>query len=251
MDRLKSKVYLIKRNQIRMMHERGYLLPSGENLQYDRETFDEQFPGVAPDWTGLNNEYHPDPNSIIPREPIFVFYLIRIEEKYTDTIIQDMIKSIRSVIDQEKTSELKQFIVITTETTKLAPKLLEFETLTVIDWNLLRCDLPEQVSIPKHELFPEVQRKEIIKKYKERRLPPILITDWVAIYYGAKAGDVFLVYRRNMIGKVLRTKLPFYRVIVDHAAVTTEPEEEAELQEDYDFEQLDGLDLPEVVEEGE
>lgn len=68
------------------------------------------------------------------------------------------------------------------------------------------------IYVPKHILLNEVQKLEVLKKFRcsESELPKILESDRIARYYGAKKGDVFKIIRSSKEGKQ-----DFYRLVVE------------------------------------
>lgn len=51
--------------------------------------------------------------------------------------------------------------------------------------------------VPKHVLLTETEKREILTTYdcRDTQIPRMVTTDYVARYFGAKAGDMFKIYR--------------------------------------------------------
>lgn len=51
--------------------------------------------------------------------------------------------------------------------------------------------------VPKHVLMSEVEKKDVLSTYdcRDTQIPRMVTTDYVARYFGAKAGDMFKIYR--------------------------------------------------------
>jgi DNA-directed RNA polymerases I, II, and III subunit RPABC1 len=65
--------------------------------------------------------------------------------------------------------------------------------------------------VPKHVLLNETEKKEVLTTYdcRDTQIPRMVTTDFLARYYGAKAGDMFKIYRPSPSSGVYIT----YRVI--------------------------------------
>jgi DNA-directed RNA polymerase I, II, and III subunit RPABC1 len=65
--------------------------------------------------------------------------------------------------------------------------------------------------VPKHILLPDVEKRDILTTYdcKDIQIPRMVTTDYIARYYGAKAGDMFKIYRPSPSSGVYIT----YRVV--------------------------------------
>jgi len=247
MERFREKMYQVKRNQIRMMYERGYELPEGETRDLDKENFIQQYQGEKIDWEKLNNRYQPSPRATVDREPVFLFYLIRVNLKVTD---KELLDNAKNMIEKMNALGETNFVIITSAIDKLSRKLAEKIDLEVkfslIDWNLLRVDLPNQVRFPSHTLLSSEQRELLFKKFRPNNLPIMRSFDPAAIYYDAKGGQVFLIKRRNQVTRTLREQLIYYRIVVDVGApLETEAKDDDEVKEpDFDIERPDDMQLP-------
>ena len=254
MERLKEKLFLIKQNQLRMMRDRGFLLDPEEAL--DRSSFLEALGGgPVPDLTGLNRLYLPDPNAAIERPPTYLFYLLRINVKAKEKELLDEVVAVVAA----HSAQTKYFIVITNEQEKLGKRIrerLELDIhLTIIDWNMLRVNLPQHVRNPRvARLLPPEEREQLLKQFRANNLPPMLPSDPLVIYYGARGGDIFYLERRNQVGRILHQSALHHRIVVDLSGAIEpleEPEEE-ELAEDFDIEPLEELNpagVEELIEE--
>jgi DNA-directed RNA polymerase I, II, and III subunit RPABC1 len=51
--------------------------------------------------------------------------------------------------------------------------------------------------VPKHVLMPEIEKKDVLTTYdcRDTQIPRMVTTDYIARYYGAKAGDMFKIFR--------------------------------------------------------
>lgn len=249
METLKEKLYVVKQNQIRMMRNRGYLLPPGETVTLDRDLFLTMFDAPKPDWSKLNNPYLPDGNSPIERPEVWLFYLLRLEMNIKEN---ELLETVANIILQSsfyKQRGLKNYIVITNESKtiseSISEKLPSDLHLSVLDWNMFRYNIPEHVRIPHHRLLSVTEREQFLKKYKKNTLPQIQTTDPVSLYYGAKPEDVFEMRRRNQVGKILMKTPIYYRRVVDIGAPTATTEEE-EVEEEFDFDAQFENRLPEA-----
>jgi DNA-directed RNA polymerase I, II, and III subunit RPABC1 len=65
--------------------------------------------------------------------------------------------------------------------------------------------------IPKHVMLNETEKKEVLTTYdcRDTQIPRMVTTDFLARYYGAKAGDMFKIYRPSPSSGVYIT----YRVV--------------------------------------
>jgi DNA-directed RNA polymerase I, II, and III subunit RPABC1 len=65
--------------------------------------------------------------------------------------------------------------------------------------------------IPKHVMLNETEKKEVLSTYdcRDTQIPRMVTTDYIARYYGAKAGDMFKIYRPSPSSGVYIT----YRVV--------------------------------------
>jgi DNA-directed RNA polymerase I, II, and III subunit RPABC1 len=65
--------------------------------------------------------------------------------------------------------------------------------------------------VPKHVLLNETEKKEVLTTYdcRDTQIPRMVTTDFLARYYGAKAGDMFKIYRPSPSSGVYIT----YRVV--------------------------------------
>ena len=75
-------------------------------------------------------------------------------------------------------------------------------------------DLTKHILVPKHILFSEKEKEEVIKKYgiyKLNQFPKILKTDPIIQILGAKEGDLIKIIRRDSSGK----ESIYYRVVIE------------------------------------
>jgi DNA-directed RNA polymerase I, II, and III subunit RPABC1 len=65
--------------------------------------------------------------------------------------------------------------------------------------------------IPKHVMLNETEKREVLTTYdcRDTQIPRMVTTDYIARYYGAKAGDMFKIYRPSPSSGVYIT----YRVV--------------------------------------
>jgi DNA-directed RNA polymerase I, II, and III subunit RPABC1 len=65
--------------------------------------------------------------------------------------------------------------------------------------------------VPKHVLMSEVEKKDVLSTYdcRDTQIPRMVTTDYLARYFGAKAGDMFKIYRPSPSSGVYIT----YRVV--------------------------------------
>jgi DNA-directed RNA polymerase I, II, and III subunit RPABC1 len=65
--------------------------------------------------------------------------------------------------------------------------------------------------VPKHVMLNETEKKEVLTTYdcRDTQIPRMVTTDFLARYYGAKAGDMFKIYRPSPSSGVYIT----YRVV--------------------------------------
>jgi DNA-directed RNA polymerase I, II, and III subunit RPABC1 len=51
--------------------------------------------------------------------------------------------------------------------------------------------------VPKHVLISEVEKKDVLSTYdcRDTQIPRMVTTDYIARYFGAKAGDMFKIHR--------------------------------------------------------
>jgi DNA-directed RNA polymerase I, II, and III subunit RPABC1 len=65
--------------------------------------------------------------------------------------------------------------------------------------------------IPKHVMLNETEKREVLTTYdcRDTQIPRMVTTDFLARYYGAKAGDMFKIYRPSPSSGVYIT----YRVV--------------------------------------
>jgi DNA-directed RNA polymerase I, II, and III subunit RPABC1 len=65
--------------------------------------------------------------------------------------------------------------------------------------------------IPKHVMLNETEKREVLTTYdcRDTQIPRMVTTDFIARYYGAKAGDMFKIYRPSPSSGVYIT----YRVV--------------------------------------
>lgn len=111
------------------------------------------------------------------------------------------VEKVRQIINHATSMGLSKCIVVFTNHASSQVKTFLKDSdinldLEIFDKYELGFNVTKHVLVPKHTLLSCDEKKELLKKYKQKNLPQIRITDPVSKYYGAKVGDIFYISRK-------------------------------------------------------
>lgn len=199
-------LFKVKKNQIRMMYDRGYKISDNELalVNYSLEDFINS--GLAnPD--AVSNMYTSD-----KRPDVFVKYLA------TPKIKSLGMREIRDIIAYITTLPSRNIILITdvpfSTTAKTELDSLETYNFQIFNSKELTYIPIDNYLVPKHELLNEDEVKKLVANEKISKIPKISIDDPIAKYYGANKGDVFKIHRVDLTGLQYVSRSISYRVVV-------------------------------------
>jgi len=126
------------------------------------------------------------------------------------------VSTIRTYIEEMETNEVNNAIIVVKDAVSAFSKK-EFArkkdlNVEYFKENELLIDITEHVYVPKHILISELEKKELLKKYKIKadKIPKIQASDPVSRYYGAKKGQVFKIIRSSETS----VETLFYRIVI-------------------------------------
>lgn len=108
----------------------------------------------------------------------------------------------------------KLFIAHMGHTSNAAPSIRREALLQFYTYNYLIINIIDHVLVPTHRLMSEQERKELFLVYGQKNLPTLYVTDAIARYYNAKAGDVFEILRDELTFTGPVGKYKFFRLVV-------------------------------------
>lgn len=199
----------VKRNQIRMMKERGYIIPPIEEAFLKGEP-----PGTLPDLQTLYSKPNADPFIVVLYIP-----LDRKNPRIPATINKDTLESVLNPVVNQFGNTLKHIILIGDPPNAKADiqlmDMIQRKALTIerFSYENLSIVPVDHVSVPKHRLltFTEAQKLSADLKTSLTRMPRIKTSDPIAKWYGAKRGDIFEITSRSVMTDGI---IPTYRITI-------------------------------------
>jgi len=205
-----SKAHRMRKTVIRMLRDRGYMVPEAHDLTLDefkKKHCEEKTNRVNRDTLNMIVCKIEDPTDYIAvyfaDEPKVGVKPIR---KYYDHMNEQQISKAIVVVIQGMTPFAKQAL---SELCNMAKVRIYIEQFTE---NELLVNITEHVLVPEHVLLNDKEKKELLAKYKlkETQLPRMQQQDPVARYYGLQRGQIVKIIRPSeTAGKYVT-----YRIII-------------------------------------
>jgi len=190
-----SRLYRIRKTLVKMLDDRGYLLPHDE-LEISLENFRKRF---GYEEQSPNEPVRRDQLTILARkkndrtDAIFVFFPeepklgVKTIGRYWERMKDEAVCRGIVVVQGSMTTFAKQAMA------EMAPKFI----LEHFSETELLVNITEHTLVPKHQLLSSEEKKKLLERYnlKETQLPRIQANDPVARYYGLKRGEVVRILR--------------------------------------------------------
>jgi DNA-directed RNA polymerase I, II, and III subunit RPABC1 len=192
----------IKSNQIRMMKDRGYIIPEPEmallnsSVDYFRSYYERQ-KGYRYD--KLNQQYIHSTS----RRKVNVIYIYL---KYkANSISKEDVKGIY-ITDND-------IVIFETKFTSSVQEYIG--KAEVFYFHDFFCNVIEYFLVPKHEILTEEETKELIQRNRldVNTLPWISYEDPIVRYYGAKVGQIIRITRETLIQETTVDEYITYRIV--------------------------------------
>ena len=206
-------LFKVKKNQVRMMMDRGYNVGDEARLfEFTFNDFQNLYLNFAKSQNitirdALNNIYF-TPN----KETTFVKYMNKTEK---GQLGKDDVRSISETLISNQKYNIRNVIIITDSTFSSSAmndlesmKAYNIQIFELIDFTYVPID---NYLVPKHEILTDEEAKKI---QQSNKIPKIKVTDPIAKYYGAKKGNIFKIYRKDLTGTQYVQESIAYRLVV-------------------------------------
>ena len=198
----------IKKNQIRMMYDRGYYIDENDLILYNNYT-DQDFIN-----SGLATPNAVSKMYVSEKRPsVFVLYLTTPKVKTLG------VKETRDVIMQITNIPSTNNFILVTDVPFSSTAKTELDSLEAFNFQIFNSKeltyIPiDNYLVPKHELLNLDEISKLVANEKISKIPKISIDDPISKYYGAMKGDVFRIHRVDLTGLQYVNKSISYRVVV-------------------------------------
>lgn len=187
-----GKLFRIRRTMAKMLHDRGYIVTQAD-LNMTRQQFTEKYDeNPTREKLTMMHQMREDPES-----QIFVFFEdepkvgVKPIKKALERMQQENVNRAVMVVQQGLTSFAKQALNNSVNSTGGKFKIEQFNEKELL------INITEHILVPKHSLLTQIEKKELLRKYKlkETQLPRIQSKDAVSRYFGLNRGDVLKIER--------------------------------------------------------
>ena len=215
----------LKKNEIRMMGERGYdITNEAPLLSYEAanvQVFIDYYKQVA-HMNGISfvqalGNFYQRPDSYVGQDtgPLLTVWM----DKEGNTISKGRVQAlIDTLLSPDYAIIRKVLLVIATPLSSAAKGLLDqlaTYRVEIFDFSDLSYVPIDNYLVPKHTLLTAEERTAFLKKLGSSSMPIISLYDPIARYYGALPGQIFKIERIDLSGTMTVTKSLFYRIVVD------------------------------------
>ena len=215
----------LKKNEIRMMGERGYdIAEVAPLLNYEAanvQVFIDYYKQVA-NMSGISfvqalGNYYQRPDNYDGEDsgPLLTVWM----DKEGNTISKGRVQTLINVLLSADYSSIRKVVlVIATPLSSAAKGLLDqlatyrIEIFNFSDLSYIPID---NYLVPKHTLLTPAERTAFLKNLGSSSMPIISLYDPIARYYGALPGQIFKIDRVDLSGTMTVSKSLFYRIVVD------------------------------------
>lgn len=222
-----EQILTVKKTQIEMVMDRGYKIPTQEMdiLNMDLQSFQQYLITLKNNqkdknlhWISLlTNTYTKDTPE--GAESLLVYYGSKYfsgdHKQISNEVINDFIDKVDLL---QNVSIVKSILIVDTN---LSPKSLN--TINNLDFpcqlfyfDELMYNPTRHLDVPRHELVPQDQVKQLLKDLKVELSNLLLIRhdDPIVKYYNWNIGDVIRIYRKDDYINILASETVNYRVVV-------------------------------------
>lgn len=237
---LSSLIFKVKKNQIKMVRDRGYdIRDELLILNFTVSQFIEYYVQQA----HVTKRTFRDALSRIyineKGEKILVFYFEteagskRILTSQCEELLEFIVKNIR-----DTTKNLKEIILICEVPipSEIQSKLLDLRnySIQIFLYDELGYNLTEHYLVPKHEFLSESETKQFLKNNQldPTLLPLMSIHDPVAKYYGILPKRIVKIYRTNILSETMIDNYIAYRYTEDIPFETNNDSKNYEIRDD-------------------
>lgn len=226
MNSMLSLIFSVKKHLLKMLYVRGYDVSQEFKFfdsSYDYLKFKEEIENKVKSEKvtfkqTLNNIYNSeiDPN----RSPMLVLFLethVNSRDEKVKVGNDQFIEVIKTMKTYSTSSVIMVSETVLTSEVKAKISTMPSDSIEHFLYDELSYDPTEHMFTPRHVLMTEQEIKdEIVSRgIKKEQLPLILASDTISRYYGAKPGQVFKIYRRNITVNTLIENTISYRVVSD------------------------------------
>jgi DNA-directed RNA polymerase subunit H (RpoH/RPB5) len=225
-----QRLFDIKRTQLQLVQDRGYILPEQEQpiKDFTLKQFCEYILALGrrnrgDERTLLSRAYR-TPEGVTPRKNMLVYYGSKNADKTQIPIevVDDFIKQIRdrNATGKEEYIISEAMLIIDGDLTSTGrDHLRELRNVHYLDFNDsdLVYNATHHYLTPKHELISKEEEGELLCTMKAKKSQLLLIeaSDPVVKYYGWRVGDVLRIHRNNDAINILDAHSINYRTVIE------------------------------------
>jgi DNA-directed RNA polymerase subunit H (RpoH/RPB5) len=210
-----EKLYIVKKNQIKMLQRRGYTVP-------DSEIYDMTFPQFKTYLLKKFEDANESPFFLLNSEittptKLLVWYFPTIGK---DVPIQDIYDLISYITDEKGQTKLFTHLLLISDQklgSKSGQRLDEFTNFTLehFRYDELMYDPTSHFLASKHTRLSNQERKEFYKvnNVTPSQLPQIYDNDPISKYYNYQVGDLIFIERSTLIANIPDESIS-YRVVI-------------------------------------
>lgn len=214
----------VKRTQIEMMIDRGYVVPQEELDMLNSLNSEEmltKFNKLYPDITEQNQPflyyiYSKVPVRGAPFERVAVAIL---HHPFTDTPYSKNLSEteVKAIITKAFENKITHIIIISRAAVEafIDKELVRISGLQIeiFHYSRLFFNISKHLYVPKHELMTEEETKDLLTNISKSQLPQISYNDPVVRYYNFPVGSIIRIHRDNSILPVSVTRTYYYRLV--------------------------------------